>query len=172
MKKFKISNLKLSILVIATLLLCNKVILAQVSVTLPTTTKQYESFPEWIDVTVGSLTGQNITAFQFTLTYNNRVIFIDSAIVGPVANGGMFAFNADTANHTVKVAYANAYPLLGDGTLVKLKVHYINKGNAKLTFNSTFKFNAGTPLANVDEGGIRIKGQTLLKSDSVKIGNK
>jgi hypothetical protein len=172
MKKYKINILKLSIVVVVTLLSCSKVMFAQVSVTLPTITKQYKSVPEWIDVTVGSLTGQNITAFQFSLTYNKNVIFIDSAMVGPVASGGLFAFNADTANQIIKVAFATAYPLSGFGTLLKLKVHYLNKGSAKLAFDSTFKFNAGIPHALVNEGSIRLTNMALLKSDSAKVGNK
>jgi hypothetical protein len=175
MRKSKISIVKLLIIGFAMLMLGSNDVLAQVSVNLPTITKPQGSASEWVNVTVGDLTGQNVTSFEFTLSYDKSVIFIDSAIVGPVASGGLFAFNADTANQKVKVAFASASALSGSGTLVKLKVHYVNLGASPLAFNGTFKFNAGTPAATITEGSVTIpsiaigfgssnanKGDTLL----------
>ncbi len=127
---------------------------AQDSVSLPTFTRVQGAPPEWIDVAVSNLTGQNVSAFQFTLTYNKSVIFIDSAIAGPVASGGSLVFNADTANQQIKVAFASANAISGSGTLVQLKVHYINAGTSSLAFNGTFEFNQGTPAAIITEGSI------------------
>jgi len=140
-------------------MLGSNIVSAQVSVNLPALTRQQGDAPEWINVTVGNLTGQNITAFQFTLFYNKNIISIDSAICGPVAAGGLFAFNADTANQQVKVAFATAYALSGSGTLLKLKVHYKNIGTSTLSLNDTFQFNAGNPPVSVEGGSIIINGQ-------------
>ena len=85
MKKSKTGIIKLFIIVIAILLICSNLLTAQISVSLPTLTEQQGSAPEWINVTAGNLTGQNVKAFQFTLTYDKSVIYIDSAICGPVA---------------------------------------------------------------------------------------
>ena len=138
------------------------VISTKVSVNLPTLTRQQSSAPEWINVTTGDLTGQNVSAFQFTLSYNKSVIFIDSAITGPVAAGGSFVFNADTNNQQIKVAFASSSALSGSGTLVQLKVHYVNSGTSPLVFNSTFEFNEGTPVAIVTEGSITVVGNGQL----------
>jgi phosphodiesterase/alkaline phosphatase D-like protein len=138
------------------------VVSTKVSVNLPTLIRQQGSSPEWINITVGDLTGQNVSAFQFTLSYTKSVIYIDSAITGPVAAGGSFVFNADTVNQQIKVAFASANALSGSGTLVQLKVHYINSGTSPLAFNNTFEFNEGTPVASVTEGSITVSSNVQL----------
>jgi hypothetical protein len=161
MRKSKISIVKLLITGIAIFILDSNIVSAQVSVILPTLTIQQGSATEWINVTVGNLTGQNVSAFQFTLSYNKSVIYIDSAVSGPVSSGGSFVFNADTADQQIKVAFASANALSDSGTLVQLKVHFVNSGSSPLSFNGTFEFNAGTPAASVTEGSIIVTTVSL-----------
>jgi len=158
MKKNNICIAKFLIMGIAMILLCNRIVPAQVSVSLPALTVIQGSAAEWINVTVGNLTGQNISAFQFTITYDKSVIFIDSAISGALASGGSLVFDADTASQQINVAFATSTALSGSGTLVQLKVHFVNSGTSQLAFNSTFEFNNGTPAASVTEGSIKITG--------------
>jgi hypothetical protein len=167
MRKSITSINKLFVKFIAMLMLGSNLVSAQVSVNLPALTRLQGSAPEWINVTVGNLNGQNVRAFQFTLFYNKSVILIDSAVCGSMASGGLFDFNADTINQKIKVAFASVSTLTGSGTLVQLKVHYLNIGTSLLTFDSTFEFNAGTPAVNVTEGSIIVTVNTTAPALSL-----
>ncbi len=162
LKKPKIHIAKLLLRGIAMLMICNVIVPAQVSVSLPTLTRVQDSAPEWINVTVGNLTGQNVSAFQFTLSYNKSVIFIDSAISGTLISGGSFDFYADTAYQQIRVSFASSNTLSGSGTIVQLKVHYINSGTSQLAFNGTFEFNNGIPAASITEGSITLNNPIVL----------
>jgi len=160
MIKERISVVKLLMTGIAMLMLGSSLLLGQINVQLPTLIGQ-SGTEVTAPIIVGDLTGQNVTAFQFTLDYDDsNIIEITEATLGNVSGlaGGFLNFNADIANHRIVVAYANTTPLSGSGTLVNLKVRYKNTGTVALDFGtpSTFVFNAGTPTANVIVGSAQV----------------
>ncbi|MCX6152515.1 MAG: cohesin domain-containing protein [Ignavibacteriales bacterium] len=174
MRNFKISIVKLLFLGIAMLMLWNGVVSAQVNVTLPTISRQAGSPDEYVGITVGDLTGLNVTAFQFTVYYDKNIIEItEASTVGLAMTGGTDpVFNPDIANGKIVVAWAKATAISGAGTLVNLKIHYKSVGVTSLTTvnpnppnNNTFLFNAGTPATST------INGQVTIPAISVSFGN-
>lgn len=164
MRNSKISIVKFLILGIAMLMLGNTNMLAQVSVSLPTITRASGSPDESINLTVGSLTGQNVTAFQFNVYYNKSVVYLTGASTTGLSMTGSTAptVNADTANGVLRVAWAQATAISGSGTLITIQVHYRGMGASALSFvnpqnsQNTFLFNAGAPAAATTDGSVTI----------------
>lgn len=134
--------------------------LSQISVTLPNVTGIVGSTAT-IPITVGSLTGQNVTAFQFTITYDKSVLYLTGAsTTGLAITGGTDpVYNADTANGRLVVAWAKATAISGSGTLINLSAQYRAVGTSALTFGtgaSAFIFNAGSPAASVTNGSVTV----------------
>jgi hypothetical protein len=152
MRNMKISVVKFLSLLVAMLMLGSFSTFAQVTVTLPSvvgTSGQTASG----NVTVGDLTGKNVTAFQFTITYDKSVAYITGADnVGTLSASNELTVNADTANGKISVAWASASALSGSGTLLKLNFRFRGFGNTALTLNNTFLFNAGNPVATTTNG--------------------
>jgi hypothetical protein len=161
MRKNTTGIIKLFFIVTSILVLGNNAVKAQINVNLPTYSRPQGAAPEWINLTAGNLTGQNVNAFQFTLTYNKSVIYIDSAVSGVAAAGGYINFNADTANQQIKISFASVNTLSGSGTLVQVKVHYVGIGTSPLAFNNSFEFNNGNPAALVTEGSVSVLTQSV-----------
>lgn len=163
MRILKISIAKVLFLLAAMLMLNGNTLFAQVDVTLPTVYRAAGSPDDCIPITVGSLTGKNVTAFEFAVFYDKNIVYITGASVdGTIAGGSTVFFNADTANGIIRVAWASASPLADAGVLVKLNVKYRKVGTTDLTFinpadsKNTFLFNAGNPAANTNNGKICI----------------
>jgi hypothetical protein len=130
-----------------------------VSVSLPSLTVQAGT-SGIIPLTVGDLTGRNVTAFQFTINYDKNVLYLTGAsTTGLAMTGGTDpVFNADTANGKLVVAWARATAISGSGTLVNLSAQYRAAGTSALAFPTSgtgvFMFNAGTPAASVTNGSV------------------
>lgn len=151
------TNLKISLgrflqIVVAMLMLAT-ITFAQVNVTFPTTggTAGTEKL---VPLKVGSLTGQNVTAFSFTINYDKSIIEllgVDAA--GTLTAGNTPTVNADVANGKLVVAWASATPLSAPsgGTLLNLRVKFKAAGVQALT-SGNFMFNAGTPAVAVTPG--------------------
>jgi hypothetical protein len=110
--------------------------------------------------TVNGLTGTQIlapinvsnlpngtVAFQFTLPYNNSIIYITGVdVVGTMLAGAPPTVNPDTLNGRIMVAWATGTtPLQTTGILLNLKIKFRNLGSTVLTTtvqsNQTFLFN-------------------------------
>ncbi len=157
----KISIVKLLIIGIAMLMLGSSEVLAQVGVSLPTLTRQ-QGTTEFINVTGSNFS--NATSFQFIIRYNKSVMFIDSAYVtGLTASGGFMAFNADTANQKIEVAFATDTGFSGTGAILKLKAHYLNVGTSPLTFDSVY-VNGSTSVSITN-------GSVTVPAISISVGN-
>jgi len=175
MRSFKIGVVKFLTVLFAMLMLGTSTF-AQVSVTLPTISGVSGSEKAGA-ITVGDLTGQNVTAFQFTITYDKDIIEITGADAAGTlieSSAGNLYVNPDIANGTISVAWANATAISGSGTLVKLNIKFKNAGNAALSFGSTFMFNAGTPAATITDGSattpsVLVTGGTLAASTGADI---
>lgn len=175
------TNLKISLgkflqIVVAMLMLAT-ITFAQVNVTFPTVggTAGTEKLAP---IKVGSLTGQNVTAFQFTVNYDKNIIEILGVdVAGTLTEGNSPTVNADVANGKLVVAWASATPLSAPsgGTLLNMRVKFKSAGVQALT-SSDFKFNAGIPAATVTDGSattasILVQGGAVaaIEGDEIQI---
>jgi len=167
MRSLNISAVKFLAIVVAMFMLSVSTF-AQVSVTLPTVSGVAGS-EKLGAVTVGDLTGQNVTAFQFTVFYDKDVVEITGVETeNTLVAGNAPTVNADVANGQTVIAWASATPLTGSGTLLNLKFEFKDAGASALNFGtpSTFMFNAGSPAAAVTNGSavtpaVLIQGGTV-----------
>lgn len=132
---------------------------AQVAVTLPELTVSVApgTIIE-VPVNIGSVSGLNVVAYQFTLIFDESVLkpehpFVNtSATLSGLAGMSVMA-NANFQNKLMIGAFG-ANPLEGSGTLVRLIFKVIAaQGSSPLTFNP-FVFNAGTPQATITQGSL------------------
>src|SRR5690606_35319530 len=154
MRKIYISIVRIFQVGIAMLMLGTGYVMAQVDVSLPNITRPFGAPNEVIDVTVENVT---FGSYQFDVLYDTSVVYIIGASTsGTFAEGGLLVANAHTLNGKLSVAYANGSAVTGSGSLVKLTLKFRNNGSTPLDFNGTFKFNAGTPVANEIDGMVTI----------------
>ncbi len=106
-----------------------------------------------LPIMVEDLTGKDVLAYEFTVTYDKSVV----EITGYDAVGTLSEDMSIVANTTVpgqiKVAAAGTTALVGSGTLLNLKVKYVGSGRTDLTWEK-FMFNEGTPSANTINGSV------------------
>lgn len=149
MRSFKISVVRF-LMVLAAMLMFGTSTFAQVSVTIPTVSGLSGTTGTGA-ITVGDLTGKNVTAFEFTITYDKSVLYITGATAGTLLGSSTPTVNADTANGKILVAWASATALTGSGNLINLQFTYRSTGISNLTANP-FILNAGTPASAVTDG--------------------
>lgn len=109
-----------------------------------------------VPVDIGTITGMNVVAYQFTLTFDENILKPESPFI--IATGtisgqaGMSVMpNAGIQNKLIVGAFG-ANPLQGNGTLLRLVFKVMAaQGSSPLTFSS-FVFNAGNPQANITQG--------------------
>ena len=146
-----------------------------VQVTLPTATKApADNFD--VPVTVGDLSGMNVTSFDFDLLYDPTVIQPQtmqtngvgtlSAACGTFSN--VIPVSATQSRLAVSTACVN--PLVGAGTLISLKFTAVGLigTNSSLSF-SPFIFNAGVPTNMSNTGNIAIN---IATASGVSVGGK
>lgn len=130
---------------------------AQVSVSLPdlTTSIPPGTIVE-IPVTVENLTGLNVIAYQFLISFDNSIIvpespyYLSTGTLSSTSGWSVMA-NPNIPNKLTIGAFGSS-PLSGNGTLVKLTFKVMTAvGSSPLTFNS-FLFNAGNPASITTNG--------------------
>ncbi|MCX7797095.1 MAG: cohesin domain-containing protein [Melioribacter sp.] len=166
MRSFKISVVKF-LAALVTMLMLGTSTFAQVSVTLPNVSGA-SGVEKLGAITVGDLTGKNVLAFEFKLTYDKNIVSIRGVdAAGTLVEGkGNLTVNADTVNGTLSVAWAHSAALSGQGTLLKLRIRFKSVGTTTLSTGATFKFNAGNPVANVTSGTAQTAA-ILIQGDAV-----
>jgi hypothetical protein len=149
------------------------IVYAQVTVNLPVIPSQFVGAEAYYPLTVGDLTGKNVTAFQFSLYYNKSIVLItDASTQSLMTSGAQVFFYADTSNGLINCAWASAFPLAGSGSIVNLKFKFVQTGYSLLTCvnpqnsNNTFLFNNGTPVASVNDGSVDVPLPIELNSFS------
>lgn len=151
MRSFKISVIKFLSLLSLMLMLGTSITFAQVSVTFPTISGAVGTSTT-ANITVGDLTGQNVTSYQFDLNYNKNIIDVTGVTVaGTKSEVGQISYNADLTNGKLSVAWANGTALTGSGTLLKINITFKAAGTSALT-PSGFLFNNGVPAATLTAG--------------------
>ena len=108
-----------------------------------------------IPLTVGSLTGQEVTAFQFVVTYDPSVIEITGADGAGTLSDGKLLLSNTTVSGQISVSGASDFDYEGQGVLVNLEVNYLNEGSSALTISS-FMFNEGSPEASITNGSVTV----------------
>lgn len=151
MRSFKISVIKFLSLLSLMLMLGTSITFAQVSVTFPTISGAVGTSTT-ANITVGDLTGQNVTSYQFDLNYDKNIIDVTGVTVaGTKSEVGQISYNADLTNGKLSVAWANGTALTGSGTLLKINITFKAAGTSALT-PSGFLFNNGVPAATLTAG--------------------
>lgn len=124
---------------------------AQINVALPVDTYNDEVIS--IPVTVGDVTGHDIKAFLFTLSFDPQIFEIsDVETEGDLAQEFALVINTETPGQAT-IGGAHFESLNGAGVLIHLKGKFLKNGTTDLTFNS-FTFNEGNPLAATSNGQI------------------
>ena len=146
-----------------------------VQVTLPTATQApADNFD--VPVTVGDLSGMNVTSFDFDLLYDPTVIQPQtmqtnsagtlSAACGTFSN--VIPVSATQSRLAISTACVN--PLVGAGTLISLKFTAVGAvgTNSAISF-SPFIFNAGVPTNMSNTGNISIN---IATAANVSVGGQ
>jgi hypothetical protein len=127
---------------------------AQVSVSLPAATGA-EGTSLNVAMIVGSLTGQNVTSYQFSVTYDPAIVEIGGvSVAGTLSSSASATVNTATSGR-ISVAWASATAISGQGTLIVLDVDLIGEGTSALTI-SDFIFNEGVPAATTSNGSVTV----------------
>ncbi|MFN8489079.1 MAG: hypothetical protein U0350_15940 [Caldilineaceae bacterium] len=110
-----------------------------------------------------NVTGANIDAYDFALTFNANVLQFVSAVVSNTlsANWAVVA-NAQQPGQLTVAAYSSGASLSSSGVLLNLVFQVTNTPNAEtdLTFTS-FRFNEGTPTAQPRNGHLAVRLLTI-----------
>ena len=128
--------------------------IAQISVSLPSTQGVVNN-SDTIPLTVGDLTGQGVTAFQFVVTYDPSVIEITGAAGAGTLSEGKLLLSNTTVSGQISVSGASDFDYEGGGVLVNLEVTYLSEGTSALTLSS-FMFNEGSPSASSTNGSVTV----------------
>ena len=111
--------------------------------------------PVYVD---NSVTGLNVFAYQFKITYNSNYINYSSIeIVGTMVQSWGSPMVNSTTPGTLILAGAGTSPLIGTGVLFYIRFQCISAGTSSLNFNggaaSNF-FNEGTPVMTFVNGSL------------------
>ncbi len=113
--------------------------------------------PIYVD---SSLTGQNVSSFNFDLSFNDYYCTFDSVITtGTMTDGwGSISYNLVNGSR-ILIAGASQNSLSGSGILFYLRVNSYRSGGTYLSFtnNGGNYFNEGTPAVILDDGYISIQ---------------
>ncbi|HMY75889.1 MAG TPA: NF038122 family metalloprotease, partial [Blastocatellia bacterium] len=127
-----------------------------------------------VPITVGDLTGKNVTSYDFTLNYNSSVLRPASGEIADRANtlssGFSVTVNGNNPGRLLVSAFGTS-ALSGAGTLLNLRFEVIGQAQAcsDLTLNG-FTLNNGTPCVSATNGRVcLVSGGSL--SGTVSYGN-
>jgi hypothetical protein len=134
---------------------------AQVAVTIPNPSAAPNT-SLMIPVNITSLTGLNVTAYEFIATCDTSFVQFDGIDVAGTVSSGQGVLSNNSANGfypgRMKVVCATAFPISGGGILVNLKVTTKNKGGNTPIQLTGVVFNAGTPTYSLTNGSITVTG--------------
>jgi hypothetical protein len=127
-----------------------------------------------VPVTVGSVTGRGITAYDFQVSFNPAILQPASPPfdqTGTVSSAMSITPNAGNAGHLIISAF-QATDLTGAGTLLNLRFTVVGTNGQSTallfedytdpgqTFHPAFMFNEGDPVAVTTNGSVTIGGAT------------
>ncbi len=170
MSKHSRDVIRLFALAFAMLILQSSLSIAQVTVSLPTATGQSGSTVA-LPVTVGSLTGQNVYSYQFTMAFDSSVAKVTSVTAtGTISANMQLSYNIISGD-TLKVAAAGTSALSGSGTLLNINTQLVKTGTSPLTFQA-FQFNEGAPAATLTNGSVGVPTLAVaIPADTGRVGS-
>jgi hypothetical protein len=132
---------------------------AQVAVSIPNPTAAPNT-ALMIPVNITSLTGLNVTAYEFITTCDTSFVQFDGIDVAGTISSGQGVLSNNSVNGfypgRMKVVCATALPISGSGILLNLKVTTKRKGGNTPIQLSGLVFNAGTPTFTLTNGSITV----------------
>ena len=128
---------------------------AQVSVGLPTVTG-WPAMSVTVPLSVGSLTGLGVTAFQCTLTFDTAIVRLTGVDNAGTLSASFTMVTNPNYPGELRIASAGYTPIVGSGTLVNLQFVLKSLGSSTIDFTS-FKFNEGTPKYSLTSGKITVR---------------
>ena len=146
-----------------------------IQVSLPDLTIPPGSFNFAVPITAGDITERRVYSYDLQVTFNPAVVQpadppFDQA--GTISNEMTITPNAANAGHLIISAYTQFGPLVGSGTLLKLKFNIVGQPAQATTLafeNYTdpggvqhpgFRWNEGEPPASTTNGSIFVFGDT------------
>ncbi|MFH0988474.1 MAG: cohesin domain-containing protein [bacterium] len=145
------------------------------SVSLPALTSQIGDTIQ-VPITVGDLTGKDITSYQFDVEYDTTSVKITGISSSSTLSSGisMLLCNLDSPRR-IRVAGAGVAALAGSGTLLNLSAQAVKSGTSILRF-LTFQFNEGKNTTNSSNGSIDVTiptppGSWTFRSNTGKTAN-
>lgn len=130
-----------------------------VTVSLPTIYASPEDSIK-VPVTVSSVTGKEITAAQFTITYDNSIVSLTDVVVdsSSIAWGTDWIMDWDTTGGTLTVNMSGIDTLTGVGPLVKIdffvKPDLCQRTSTCILHFENFVFNSGQPEVVTHDGKV------------------
>ena len=117
-----------------------------------------------IPLEVGNVTGQNITAFEFTVTFDPDLVNVVDPyfdLTGGLADGWTVLQTHDNQTGLINVGGFGTTALSGQGQLLCLQfLSGMQAGVSPLNFTS-FMFNEGTPAVLTTNGSLTVEGETI-----------
>jgi len=96
----------------------------------------------------------NVISFQFELNFDPEVLAFQECTMGDVPNPSMLLANEQEPGH-ISVAYANAFPISGEGSLCYLEFQAIGIGGSSTLDIYEFKYNQ-TYMTNLVDGLVNV----------------
>jgi hypothetical protein len=151
----------------------NPVSKASIPVSLPNTTASKGSTNVMIPVIAGNTKGLNVIAYDFTFTFNPKVIQPANPAFetnGTLSQGWSITPNTSIPGKIRIVAF-NSQPLAGSGTLIFIKFNVVGSpgSTTPLTWTS-FPFNEGSPAAVLTNGKFTVQQrQSGLRGSMLRV---
>lgn len=148
----------------------------QVRLELPTITDGIVGERDTIDVLIQDITSENVIGFNFSISYDPSVL----EIVGHLSPIGTLTSNATTSASKLtdryNVAGAQANPITGSGTFLKLIIEYNGEGTSTLLWQKSElnKLDDTNLTVNAINGSVTIPSKTLefsFVNDNVALGD-
>jgi len=109
----------------------------QVRLELPTITDGVVGERDTVDVLIQDITSENVIGFNYSISYNASVV----EIVGHLSPAGTLTSSTTTSASKLadryNVAGAQANPITGSGTFIKLIIEYKGEGSSALTWEKS-----------------------------------
>ncbi|MGB2869468.1 MAG: cohesin domain-containing protein [Bacteroidota bacterium] len=115
-----------------------------------------------IPIFADDLTGLGVLSFESRIVYDSSIVRIASVIgAGTLSNGFNISYK-DTLD-TLRIAAAGSSPVIGGGTLLKIRVktRSLSTGVSSPLSFAYFRFNEGTPTATTHNGSVAIVAAPL-----------
>jgi hypothetical protein len=109
-----------------------------------------------IPITVSDLTGQQVTAAKFKVSFDPSILkIVDVQTTGTLTDQSLMVNNTPLGQGYSVVSLASANDWKGTGAFIKLKAECLQNGTSNLQWES-FIFNSGTPKALTQNGSIQV----------------